>query len=118
MQEKLIKQRAKLIRQILKKRAIGIFIVTNNANVRYVTGFSGHDSWAVITNSCTYLITDSRYLEQSQQECLGCTIIQRPHSMTEQIAAFAKRLKSAGNIALEDTSPISALQDLKKREPR
>jgi len=43
--------------------------VTSPANVTYLTGFLGADSWAAIAGGRVWLLTDSRYTEQAQKEC-------------------------------------------------
>jgi Xaa-Pro aminopeptidase len=75
MNAQTIKRRTGVIRRLLKKKKIGSLVVTKPANVTYTTGFLGEDSWAVITGRGVYLLTDSRYTEQAQGECLGCRII-------------------------------------------
>ncbi|MHC4193848.1 MAG: aminopeptidase P family N-terminal domain-containing protein, partial [Planctomycetota bacterium] len=66
MNKQILKHRIKAIRRDLKKKRIGCLVVTKSANVTYTTGFSGDDSWAVITANAVYLLTDSRYVEQAR----------------------------------------------------
>jgi len=81
MNSEVIRKRIRDIRYELNKKKIDCFIVTRPANVTYTTGFMGDDSWAIITKRAVYLLTDSRYTEQAQKECIGCGIIQRKDSL-------------------------------------
>ncbi|MHC4193677.1 MAG: M24 family metallopeptidase, partial [Planctomycetota bacterium] len=84
------------------------------ANVTYTTGFSGDDSWAVITANAVYLLTDSRYVEQARSQCPYCRIIQRTAPMVQALARLAGRLKSVQSLALESSISLAALDTLKK----
>lgn len=94
MTTNIIKKRTDAIRRLLDKKKMDCLIVTKPANVTYVTGFMGDDSWAVITRQGrTYLVTDSRYTEQAQAECPNCRIIRRKQPITEAIGRLIKKLK-------------------------
>jgi Xaa-Pro aminopeptidase len=74
----------------------------------------GDDSWAVITRRAVYLVTDSRYTEQAQKECVGCGIIQRKDSIAEAAAKLLKKLKSVRTVAVEKSTSVAAFGALKK----
>ncbi len=94
MTTNIIKKRTDAIRRLLDKKKMDCLIVTKPANVTYVTGFMGDDSWAVITRQGrTYLVTDSRYTEQAQAECPNCRIIRRKQPIAEAIGRLIKKLK-------------------------
>ncbi len=110
----IIKKRIKAIRRRLKKKNINCLVVTKPANVTYTTGFSGDDSWAVITTGGIYLLTDSRYIEQAQNECPCCRIIQRTGSLSEAAARLVKKLKSVQTVTVEESTSLAAINALKK----
>ncbi len=114
MNDKIITERLKAVRQQLEKRRIDCLIITKSVNVTYVTGFSGNDSWTVITDRKVYLLTDSRYTEQAQKECLSCQITERTESMPKAVAELLKRLKSVKTAAIEESVTIAILRKLKK----
>ena len=113
MDDKIIKKRISEIRSRLKKERIDCLIVTKPANVTYTTGFSGDDSWVVITNRTVYLLTDSRYTEQAGDECRGCKIIERKGTMSQAAAKVVKQfnLKTA---AAENSTTLAAFEALNK----
>ncbi len=114
MNREIIKKRIKAVRRRLNKKKIDCLIVTKPANVTYTTGFSGDDSWAVITHRSVYLLTDSRYIEQAQNQCPHCKIIQRTASMTKEIAKLLKKLKSFQTVTVESSTSIASFKALKR----
>ena len=114
MNKDVIKKRIKVIRRELNKKKISCLIATKPANVTYTTGFSGDDSWAVITGRGVYLLTDSRYTEQAEQQCPNCTIIERTGSMAEAAAKLVKKLKSAQAVSVEKSTSLADFEALKK----
>jgi Xaa-Pro aminopeptidase len=115
MNKELIGKRIRRIRSELNNTKVDCFIVTRPANVTYTTGFMGDDSWAIITKRAVYLLTDSRYTEQAQKECIGCRIVARTNSMAEAVAKLRKKLKSVRNIGIEKSTSLAAFESLKKR---
>jgi len=119
MNKQVITNRIKAIRHQLKSKKINCLIVTNPANVTYTTGFMGADSWAAITKRQTYLLTDSRYTEQAQKECMGCGIIERANSepLAKCAANLVHKLKSVsahGGVAVEKSTTLADFEVLKK----
>lgn len=56
------------IRDELKIEEIDGIVVSNIKNVRYVTGFTGDEGMAIVTEKTAYLIVDGRFTEQAEQE--------------------------------------------------
>ena len=114
MNKKIIANRIKAIRRQLDKKRINCLILTKPANVTYVTGFLGEDSWAAIVKGRVYLLTDSRYTEQAQQECPRCKIVERTGLMAEAVAKLLKRLKSVRTVTIEESTSLADFEQLKK----
>ncbi len=110
----IIKKRIKAIRCQLKKKRIKSLLVTKPANVTYVTGFLGDDSWVLITKGGVYLLTDSRYIEQAKNQCHLCRIIERDKPMVEAVAELLEKLKSVQTVAVEKSVSLAAFEELKK----
>lgn len=53
----------------LNENRIEGFFVSRPQNVRYLSGYTGDDSYLFITGKDKYFITDPRYTEQAQHEC-------------------------------------------------
>lgn len=114
MNSKIIQRRIRSIRHLLNKKKIASLIVTRPANITYTTGFSGDDSWAVITQRNVYLLTDSRYTEQAKKQCRSCRVIERTDSMAEETARLLSKIKPAEKTAIEKSVSIAVFEALKK----
>jgi Xaa-Pro aminopeptidase len=114
MNPKLIARRVKAICRELDKKKISFLLVTSPANVTYITGFLGADSWAAVAGGRVYLLTDSRYTEQAQKECPSCKIIDRAGLMADAVANLVKKLKSIRTVVVEDSVSLADFEQLKK----
>ncbi len=65
---KIYKARLKKLRQEFKRSKISALLITKSVNIQYLTGFRGEDSWALVTSSKVYLISDFRYQEEIKKE--------------------------------------------------
>jgi Xaa-Pro aminopeptidase len=114
MESKILKNRHKQIRNGMSSAKVNCLILTEPANVTYVTGFSGDDSLAIILPKAVFLVTDSRYAEQAKQECRSCKIIVRTEGMAKTIAKLLPnrhRLK----IGIEKSASLAEFESLKKQ---
>jgi len=114
MNAEIINKRVRATRREMAKMGVSFLIVTRPANVTYTTGFLGGDSWAVITKGRVYLVTDSRYTEQAQKECVSCKIVERTDTLAGAVAKIAGKRKSAGIPAVEKTTSLALYEQLKK----
>jgi len=53
----------------MEKHQLDSFFISNPENVRYISGYTGDDSFLMIVKGKKYLITDPRYTEQAAAEC-------------------------------------------------
>jgi Xaa-Pro aminopeptidase len=81
------------LRTLLKKAGVPSLLITNFANVTYLTGFTGDDSFLLITATDEILITDPRYTEQVEAECPGLKMAVRRPGVTI-IEVVAKTIES------------------------
>lgn len=73
-------RRQKLLAEVRKKRLESI-LVTNETNVRYLTGFTGDSTYLLLGPKLSLLISDSRYTTQIAEECSGLDLFTRPHTL-------------------------------------
>lgn len=109
-----IVKRVKTLRAVLKKQGADALIVTKFPNVTYLTGFLGDDSWAIVTQKKTYLLTDSRYTEQAKKECVGCTVIERKEGLAKTVALILSKLPHVKSLFAEDNVSLAAFSSLRK----
>lgn len=100
------------LRKAVKKAGAEALLVTDFANVTYLTGFTGDDSYLLLRGDGAVVLSDPRYTTQLGEECPGLDVhIRRPG--TNMILAIAKVLKSAkiGRLGIEADSMSVALRD-------
>jgi len=118
MKSEIIKVRVKAVRSRLKEGCIACLVVTAKANVSYLTGFSGDDSWALVAGHSAYLITDSRYTEQAKGQCPACKIVERKTPLAKAAADIIDSLKAEGAAAIEKSATVAEYNALKKHLKR
>jgi len=69
-------QRVDKLRRKMAEKSIDAALVTDEINVRYYTGFTGDESMALIDQDHGVFLTDFRYTEQAEGECVGFTVIE------------------------------------------
>ncbi len=70
-------QRRDKLRRLVKKTGADAMLVANEANVTYLTGFTGDSSSLLLMKSGEVLLTDGRYTTQLQDECPGLDLAVR-----------------------------------------
>ncbi len=88
------KRRSRL-RTLVKKAGAAAILVTNQVNVRYLTGFTGSSGWLLLTKDEEILISDFRYITQIAEECGDLKVEIRTNSAPIHSAA-AKVVKACG----------------------
>ncbi|MCK5114677.1 MAG: aminopeptidase P family protein [Phycisphaerae bacterium] len=74
------------------------FLVVNPVDVRYLTGFTGDDSFLLIAKNHAVLLTDGRYTQQGTEECPGVEIFTRDcpmHKALEKVIR-GKKIRKLG----------------------
>ncbi|MGB9857073.1 MAG: M24 family metallopeptidase [Dictyoglomaceae bacterium] len=56
------------IQEKLKNENIDAILITNLKNIRYLTGFSGSTALLLVESEKSFILVDSRYLEQAKEE--------------------------------------------------
>ena len=57
------------IRSRLRKKKLDAILITNFTNVSYLTGFTGDDSYLLVTAEDDLILSDERYTTQLEEEC-------------------------------------------------
>jgi len=104
MDENTVKSRVRAVRCVMRAKKVDWLIITQPANVTYVTGFLGDDSWA-----------DSRYIEQAEGECVGCKVVDNNYDMGGAVEKLMPRSKGKRPVGVEDTCSVAIFRGLGKR---
>ncbi len=90
--DKHIARRLRRLRSSFRRNKIDGMLVIADANVRYLSGFTGDSTRLLITRRDAVLLTDFRYVEQAEGECRGYRVVHRRHPLQKAIARWARKL--------------------------
>ena len=114
MDHEQIRQRIRALRRRVNGQKLDGLIVTGMENIRYLSGFRGHDSWLLVLRRSVILITDSRYSEQAQGECLGCRIVERKGPLAHKVNDLLGAHRSVKVLGVDDHCTVAVLKTLRK----
>lgn len=112
-----VRRRIKAVRRRFTDLGIEAILVVDVENVRYLTGFRGHDSWALVLPKAVYLLTDSRYTEQAESECIGCKVVERKESLIKETKTILDNTTGISALGIEDTCSVGLLKITRKGLP-
>lgn len=70
-------KRTEQLLKLLEEKALDSLFLNNVQNIRYMSGYTGEDSYILISPKGKWFITDYRYSEQAEVECKGFEVICR-----------------------------------------
>jgi Xaa-Pro aminopeptidase len=78
--------RADRVAERLADRELDLLLITDLVNLRYVTGFTGSNGFAVVGRDVRRFVTDFRYVEQSAQQVADFDREQGPRELVTALA--------------------------------
>jgi Xaa-Pro aminopeptidase len=105
------------LRGLIKNDGSDAMLVTNVKNVRYLTGFTGDDSFLIVSREGDLILSDPRYEEQIAEECSGIpTVIREPGELILNVTAREISKVGFGNLILESsTMTLAAFEQLSRQ---
>ena len=107
-------------RKKLRKSGADALLVTNFSNVTYLTGFTGDDSYLLLSSQAAVVLSDPRYTTQLEEECAGLDLHIRQPGVS-MIDAIAQSVAATGamSLAIEaDSLPVVLFERLQKALPK
>ncbi len=110
-----LKRRDRL-RKLLAKSEASSLLVTNPTNVTYLTGFTGDDSYILVSQAGDLLLSDPRYEEQISEECPGIeTFIRKPGELLPNVTCRELNKLRLASLAIEgDALSVNAYDFFQK----
>ena len=103
------------LRRRFRAAGTDALLVTNCTNVTYLTGFSGDDSFLLLTEESEVVLSDSRYTIQLEQECPGLDLeIRKPEVPMHESVAGVVRAARVRRLGVEAGSMSLALYQDRK----
>ena len=72
----------------LAERELDALLVTHTVNVRYLTGFTGSNAFAVLADGIRAFLTDFRYVEQAEEEVPDWERIRGGRNLLDDVAGL------------------------------
>ncbi len=105
-------ERIDRLRKTLRDGGVPALLIASEANVTYLTGFTGDSSFLLVTPDRQWLLTDSRYTEQAGQECPQCELVERKDTLVKATAQVVRQL-GTGRLAFEAAAtPYATYEEL------
>ncbi|WP_425398022.1 M24 family metallopeptidase [Aeoliella sp.] len=103
--------RQKKLRTRIRQAKADALLVTNFHNVTYLTGFTGEDSYLLVTQDSATLVTDRRFTIQLAEECPGLDlVIREPGQLMLPTTCEMVRDHGIERLAIEAASMTVATQ--------
>ena len=90
------------LRKQMKLEGLSSFLITSPYNLKYLTGFTGTTGLALIGLDEAFFITDFRYTEQAEKECVGFEIVKNVGPILEVVADLVAE-KDIENLGFEES---------------
>jgi Xaa-Pro aminopeptidase len=105
-------ERRQKLRRQLKQEGLDALLVTNFTNVTYLTGFTGDDSFLLVTPGTEILISDQRYTTQLEEECPGLELaIRGPGTKMLEFTPKVVEKAKIGRLGVEADSMTLGVRD-------
>ena len=92
----MFKKRIIKLRESMNKKGIDAVLLVGDANRNYLSGFTGDESFSVITADKAFFITDSRFTEQAKQQVKDYEILE--YSKNTTFGDFLADLLNKNNV--------------------
>jgi Xaa-Pro aminopeptidase len=94
--------RLKGLREGMAQNGIGCVLIYSDVNRNYLTGFTGDESYIVVTPDEAIFITDSRYTEQASKQVAGFEVRRYDSKITDTLIGLIKSLHT-DNLGFENS---------------
>lgn len=112
-----IARRLKQCRQQFRGARADAFLLTNEVDYFYLTGFTAEESAVLLTGSAVHLITDSRFLNEVKRDCPFARVWMRKGLLNDEIANACTKLMVKRLAVQANHFTIGDQADFKKRLP-
>lgn len=106
----------KVISEFLRENSVDAAFIQKDENCRYISGFTGSDSYLFLSGENNYLLTDSRYTEQAKEEATGFTVINYAGRLAEAVAGLVQKHR-VRKLGIENILTYRMYLSLQKQMP-
>lgn len=88
-----MKDPAQKLRLAFSQHAVDAFLVTDDANMAYLTGYPCQESWLLVSRCHAFYLTDSRYSLDAKRHLKGIDVIECKKGIFDAVAELARKEK-------------------------
>lgn len=94
--------RVRALQRRARRWAADALLVTNPPDIRYLTGFTGDDSWLLVRQKAAtvHVLSDFRFEQQIQRSAPHVVTVMRKRTLAEALASLCRRLR-VGRVGLQ-----------------
>lgn len=108
------KYRMQKLRKAMENKNIDAVMLIGDYNRNYMSGFTGDESFSIITSDKAIFITDSRFTEQAKNEVCGYEVVQYNKRFPEFLGEMLEKLNIKRLGFEEDVVTVNKYNDFKK----
>lgn len=97
----MFEDRLKKLRESMKLKGLDAILVIGDPNRNYLSGFTGDESFSIITDNKALFITDSRYTQQAKNEVKDYEILEYKGAFPDFFSDIIKKL-NVKKVGFED----------------
>jgi Xaa-Pro aminopeptidase len=95
--------RLRRCRELLAAASLDAALITDPADVRYLSGYRGEDAALVVGADVSFICTDSRYTAQVREEVGGFAVVETRDLIADSAAAVAEHVASSAALGFQGT---------------
>lgn len=88
-----MENRLNSLRKYMRKENVEAMLISSFANIYYYSNFSSEDGLLLVTNNEAYLLTDSRYTVQANEECSLFKVVTITRSYSDSLKELVANTK-------------------------
>ncbi len=110
-------QRTQLLQQRIQHWQVDGLLITNPVDIRYLTGFVGDDSWAVVQaqGKRVHVLSDARFTEQIKREAPQVMAHIRQKGLADELAKVAGSLRMRTLAVSKNHVTLAQMQALRSK---
>ena len=104
---------------LLDSYKLDAYLVSEDANIRYLTGFQASESWLFVSRKAAFYITDFRYIEEAKKGLPGNITVKRYQRSVFKTIFDVARMTRSKAVGLDDRHmSLAFFKELKKASPK
>jgi Xaa-Pro aminopeptidase len=107
--------RIQRLRKIMRRRSMGLLLVSQRENVRYLSGFTGSAGVVLVSSDAVVLITDFRYKLQAERQVRGARVRIQKKDIVETVRETAEGLRLSHLCVDGSSLTMERAQQLRKK---